>query len=87
MPGIDDAFQKIRIDDYLNKNIERILPVLIIALGCGGFSELQHYNELIKHLKKARVPAVIVFTKFENLLNDIKARMKEQEDPDAKPTI
>ena len=78
IPGIDDSFYCIQINSYIEENIDRTMPVILIALTCGGFSDLKHFASLIPTLKKLKIPPVVVFTKFENLINDISAKHREE---------
>ncbi len=52
----------------------------MIHLTAGGFKEIKHFSELIPQFKKMRVTPTIIFTKFEHLGNDIKSRIKEEEE-------
>jgi hypothetical protein len=57
-----------------------LVPIILIHLTAGGFKEIKHFSELIPQFKKMRLTPTIIFTKFEHLVNDIKSRIKEEEE-------
>jgi|LauGreDrversion4_2_1035121.scaffolds.fasta_scaffold146911_2 GTP-binding protein EngB required for normal cell division len=80
IPGIDDGIVATQISSYIEKKCESLLPIILIHLTAGGFKEIKHFSELIPLFKKMRITPTIIFTKFDHLGNDIKSRIKEEEE-------
>ncbi len=77
IPGIDDGFLKVEIENYIDNEINYIIPVIVFSLTCGGFKELTHFTKLIMKIEKMHVSPVIVFTMFEQHLKDIKNVLRD----------
>lgn len=56
------------------------MPIVLIHLTAGGFQEIKHFKDLIPLFKSIRVFPTIIFTKFDHLINDIRARIKADEE-------
>lgn len=80
IPGIEDGAHSIPIKAYIEQNIDRVIPIVLINLTQGGFTELNSFYEIMNSLKAMKIPTTIIFTKFQNHVNDIKAKLKETED-------
>ncbi len=66
-----------------------MIPIILFHLTDGGFAETTHFKELIFSLKKMPFPPIIIFTKIEYAMNDIKSRIKNEEselEDEIKPT-
>lgn len=70
-PGIDDKSMATDVGAYIEKNIDKVIPLIIIPLMGGGF-ELNYYDNLKKNLKKMNnFKPVVIFTQFNNLVINI----------------
>jgi hypothetical protein len=71
-PGIDDKYMATEVGSYIEDNRDKVIPLFIIPLTNGGI-ELYIYDKLKKTLKEMNnFKPIVIFTKFDNLLNDIK---------------
>jgi hypothetical protein len=78
LPGIDDGIFATHVTSYIENMAERLVPIILIPLTIGGFTEIKHFKDLIYPLKEyIRLPPTVIFTKFEHLLNDINVIIKE----------
>jgi hypothetical protein len=77
LPGIDDGIFSTHVSSYIEKMAERLVPIILIPLTIGGFTEIKHFKDLMPQFKNIRVPPTVIFTKFEHLLNDINVIIKE----------
>ena len=80
IPGIDDGILATQITAYIEKKAEKLVPIILIHLTAGGFTEIKHFKDLVPQFKYIRVFPTIIFTKFDHLINDIKARIKAEEE-------
>ena len=77
-PGIDDKKMATDVGAYIEKNLEKVIPLIIIPLMSGGF-ELNYYDNLKKTLKKMNnFKPVVIFTQFNNLANNINVEMSTE---------
>ncbi len=80
LPGIDDGFLAPQVSGYIERKIERSVPVILIHLTIGGFEQNHYFKNFQAQMKYCRVFPTIIFTKFENLLNDLNIIIKDQEE-------
>ena len=77
-PGIDDKKMATDVGAYIEKNLEKVIPLIIIPLMGGGF-ELNYYDHLKRTLKEMKnFKPVVIFTQFNNLANNINVEMSTE---------
>jgi hypothetical protein len=83
IPGIEEIAYHQILKDYIYHHVAKIVPVILVNLTQGAFSDLQQYSTkngsgMIAALRESEIPKTVVFTKFENLMNDIKVKMYDE---------
>ncbi len=76
LPGIENYFWASKIEAYLEKHQDTVIPLFVIDLTQGAFdlAQFNYIKYLFRNSHGLKVP--FVFTKFNNLLNDITAKME-----------
>ena len=46
IPGIDDGILATYITGYIEKKIEKLVPIILFNLTQGGFTEIKHFSDL-----------------------------------------
>ena len=77
MPGIEDGIKSFFIKNFVDENLPRLLPSILVNLTQGAFSELQQFEDFEALFSDDHKPVPIIFTKFYNMLNDIANKLKE----------
>ena len=78
LPGIDDAVESVRVNSFIEKNKEYIIPVIIFPL-TGGILDTVQFSNLIETTKKDS-KVIVVFTHLENLITGTKHLIVEDEE-------
>jgi len=78
LPGIEDGVKSYFIKNYTDEHQPRLIPVILVNLTQGAFTELQQFQDFEELFGDDHKPVVVVFTKFYNMQNDIANKLKEQ---------
>jgi hypothetical protein len=78
VPGIEDGIKSYFIKNFVDENLPRLIPTILVNLTQGAFSELQQFEDFEALFSDEFKPVPIVFTKFYNMQNDIANKLKEQ---------
>lgn len=78
MPGVDDAVYSQAIFNYIKDNHAKIIPILLVQLSQGSFKHLRYYMDIIKYFRKMKLHPTVIYTKIENLMNDIRCKIIEE---------
>ena len=47
LPGIEDSILNLQIEEWLIKSADNIIPVVVVDLTCGGFTDLKHFEGIV----------------------------------------
>jgi hypothetical protein len=78
LPGIEDGIKSFFIKNFVDENLPRLIPAILVNLTQGAFSELQQFEDFEALFSDEFKPVPIIFTKFYNMQNDIANKLKEQ---------
>ena len=76
LPGIENYYWASKIENYLDKHQDTIIPLFIIDLTQGGFdlALFDYVKNIFKNSHGLKIP--FVFTKFSNMINGVITNME-----------
>lgn len=76
LPGIENYYWASKIESYMDKHQNTIIPLFIIDLTQGGFdlAQFEYVKNLFKNSHGLKIP--FVFTKFSNMINGVITTME-----------
>ena len=75
-PGIENYYWSSKIEQYLEKFRETVVPLFVLDLTQGAFdlAQFNYIKTLFRNTYGLKIP--FVFTKFNNLLNDVMTKLE-----------